>query len=180
MELASPPATIAAALLSGNPLAEPASIDAEMSANEDPAPLMMEQETDHSMGTTTTITLPLLPLPWEWTPLRSSLNKCILAVPVWHIIIPAVISFFCFCFLSLCSILLVLYLGDRALVWKGGVWGSCKVYGLCFILPCLFVMLASPHDANTYIYIVCALPVSGRDFTCVNIDYWTIYSVRLS
>ncbi len=56
MELASPPASIAVASLSGNPLAEPASMDAEMSANVDSAPLMMEQESDHSMGTTATIT----------------------------------------------------------------------------------------------------------------------------
>ncbi len=56
MELDSPPAPIAVASLSGNPLAEPASMDSEMSANADPAPLMMEQENDHSMGTTTMIT----------------------------------------------------------------------------------------------------------------------------
>ena len=54
--------------------------------------------------------------------------------------------FFLFCFLSLCSILLVLYLGDHASVWKGGVWGSCKVYGLClFDYACL---LCWHHHVN--------------------------------
>ncbi len=48
-ELESPPTPIAAASLSGNPRAEPASMDAVMSTNVEPAPPMTEQGGDHTM-----------------------------------------------------------------------------------------------------------------------------------
>ena len=45
--------------LSGNLLAEPASMDAEMSANAEPAPSMMEQGGDHVMEDPAAVTLTL-------------------------------------------------------------------------------------------------------------------------
>ena len=62
MELASPPVPIAAASLSGNLLAEPVSMDAEMSANANPAPVR-----GHSGSPYTASALPT-PLPVDFSP----------------------------------------------------------------------------------------------------------------
>jgi len=131
-ELESPPVPIAAASLSGNPLAEPASMDAVMSANAEPAPLMMEQ---HHGGPCNQYARAHIRFRHTGERVSPLLKNYTTAVPVWH---SSHFSFSLFLiwfhFFSLCFVLETVKWSER---------GVCRTPILCtyitiFLFVCLF------------------------------------------